>query len=141
MEHLGQFMSNHWALSASLFVIIALIYINEWFSQKRAPQSLSPQAAVEKINHEDAIVIDLRDQEAFSAGHIIHAIRSSEGDFQLPRMTKYKAKPIILVCSRGMQAQPIAVKLKSHGFLNVMTLAGGFTAWQSAGFPIVKGHK
>jgi rhodanese-related sulfurtransferase len=141
MEHLSQFMVNHWVLSLSLFVIIVLIYVNEWFSQKRAPQSLSPQASVEKINHEDAIVIDLRDQEAFSAGHIIHAIRASESDFQLPRMAKYKTKPIILVCSRGTQSQPLAVKLKSQGFLNVMTLSGGFTSWQAAGFPIVKGNK
>lgn len=141
MEQVSQFMMNHWALCLALVGILLLIYINEWFTKTKGPQALSPQLVVEKMNHDDAVVIDLRDQEAFSAGHIINAIRATADDFDLPRMDKYKQKPLILVCTRGIQAQTLANKLKSKGFVTPMVLSGGMTAWQSAGLPIVKGTK
>lgn len=141
MEQISQFINNHWPLCAAFIAILALIYVNEWVSQKRSAKSLSPQAAVEKINHESAVVIDLRDQEAFNGGHVINAIRAAASDFDLPRMNKYKEKSIILVCSRGLQSQSLAPKLKSNGFTNAMILDGGITAWQTAGLPLVKGTK
>jgi len=139
MEQLGQFIINHWALCLALVAIILLIYINEWLSQQQLAKALSPQQAVEKINHESAVVIDLRDQEAFSAGHIINAVRAAPDDFNLPRMDKYKTKSIILVCPKGTLSQTLAAKLKSQSFTDVMVLAGGLTAWQIAGLPLVKG--
>lgn len=141
MEQISQFIINHWALCLALVGIILLIQLNEWFTKTQGPQALSPQLVVEKINHDEAVVIDLRDQEAFSAGHIIHAIRATADDFDLPRMDKYKQKTVILVCTRGIQAQTVASKLKSKGFVNPAVLAGGLTAWQSAGLPLVKGNK
>lgn len=141
MEQLSQFIINHWALCAAFIAISALIYVNEWISQKFSIPTLSPQATVEKINHEAAVVIDLRDQDAFSAGHIINAVRAAANDFSQPRMNKYKDKTIILACARGVQAQSLAPKLKSSGFTNIMILAGGITAWQTAGLPLVKGNK
>lgn len=141
MEQMGQFIMNHWALCLALVGILLLIFVNEGFTKAMGPKILSPQLVVEKMNHDNAVVIDLRDQEAFGAGHIIHAIRAAVDDFNLPRMDKYKQKNVILVCTRGIQAQTLASKLKSKGFLNVMVLAGGITAWQSAGLPLVKGQK
>lgn len=141
MEHLSQFIVNHWPLWLAFFGILILIYINEWFTQKRAPASLSPQSVVDKINRDNAVVIDLRDQEAFSTGHIIHSVRASMDDFTLPKMAKYKKKSLILVCSKGIQSQPVASKLKTQGYEEVMILAGGITAWQNAGLPLVKGNK
>ncbi len=141
MEHITQFAINHWQLCLALVVLLILIGLNELFTQMTSPKALSPQSAVEKINHDSAVVIDIRNQEAFASGHIINAIRASAEDFSLPRMQKYKSKPIILVCSKGIQAQTLASKLKSDGFTSTMVLAGGMTAWQSAGLPLVKGNK
>jgi rhodanese-related sulfurtransferase len=141
MEHFSQFITNHWPLWLAFFGILILIYINEWFTQKRAPVSLSPQSVVEKINRENSVIFDLRDKEAFSAGHIIHAIRASAEDFTQPRMAKYKTKSLILVCTKGIHSQSLASKLKTQGYEQVMVLAGGLTAWQNAELPLVKGHK
>lgn len=141
LEQLQQFAARHWELSAAFMVIILLIYVNEWITLKKSAQVLSPQLAVKKMNHDDAVVIDLRDQEAFSAGHIINAIRIDPAESDKPKMAKYKAKPIILVCSSGNHSRTLAPKLKSNGFTDVMVLAGGLSAWQSAGLPIVKGNK
>lgn len=141
MEQLSQFVIHHWELCAALVAILLLILINELISQKKAILSLSTQSAVEKINRDDATVFDIRNQELFSAGHIINAIRVSSNDFDQPRLQKYKAKPIIIVCAKGIEAQALGNKLKSQGFINTMVLAGGLAAWQAAGLPLIKGNK
>lgn len=141
MEQISQFIIHHWALCFALIGIICLILINEWYTKTISPESLSPQMVVEKINHEDAVIIDLREQDAFSEGHIINAIRAAANDFDQPKMEKYKEKPLVLVCSRGIQAQALANQLKSKGFTSPMVLSGGISAWQAAGLPLVKGNK
>ena len=139
MQQLEQFITNHWGLWLALVAILSSIFINELISQKKRAKELSTAAAIDMINHENAIVIDLRDQETFRAGHIIDAIRASADDFNQPRMEKYKKKPLILVCAKGLQATTLATKLREQGFEQPMVLAGGVAAWQDAGLPLVKG--
>lgn len=141
MEQLSQFVINHWELWLALLVILILILINEVFTQRKKAQSLSPSAAVELINRENAAIVDLRDVEAFQAGHIIHAARVDADNFNLPKVEKYKSKPLILVCARGIQSETLAAKLREQGFERPMVLAGGMAAWLSAGLPTVKGKK
>lgn len=139
MEQLGQFILNHWTLWLALVVILLLIFVSELFAQKKRAKTLFPSAAVEMINHEDAVVIDLRDPELFRAGHIIDAICTPADDFNQKRMEKYKSKPLILVCARGIQSAALATKLREQGFVKPMVLAGGIAAWQNASLPLVKG--
>ena len=139
MQQLGQFVIHHWALCLTVVSILVLIFINEWVSQKNNAKQLSAAAAVDLINHEDALVIDIRDQELFRAGHILDAIRASADDFNQQRMDKYKKKPLILVCSKGIQAAALATKLREQGFEQPFVLAGGLAAWQEASLPLVKG--
>ena len=139
MEQLGQFITNHWELWLALVVILLMVFINELISQKKKGKELSPAAAVDMINHENAVVIDLRDAETYRAGHIINAICASADDFSQQRMDKYKTKPIILVCARGLQSATLAAKLREQGFTQPMVLAGGNTAWAAANLPLVKG--
>ena len=138
MEQLGNFIINHWPLWVALAIILVLIFINELTSQRKRAKELSPVAAVHLINEENAVVIDLRDAEAFRNGHIIHAIRASAEDFTEQRMDKYKARPLLLVCTRGLQAPTLAAKIRNQGF-DPIVLAGGITAWSAANLPLVKG--
>ena len=139
MEHLGQFITNHWQLWLALVIILLLIFINELLTQKKRAKELSPADAVDMINHENAVVIDLRDAELYRAGHIINAIPASVDDFAKPRMDKYKVKPLILVCARGLQSPALAAKLRTQGYVQPMVLAGGMSAWTAANLPMVKG--
>lgn len=139
MEQLIQFSSKHWSLCLALIVILFIIFINELLSQKRKEKELSTAGAIEMINHNDAIVIDIRDIKAWQAGHIIDSIHASEDDFTQQRMDKYKPKPILLVCAKGLQSPALAVKLRRLGFSDPMVLAGGIAAWQSDNLPLVKG--
>ncbi|KTD16703.1 rhodanese-like domain-containing protein [Legionella jordanis] len=138
-QQLGQFIINHWALWLAFLILLLLIFINELQTQKKRAKEVSPQAAVDLINHEGAVVIDLRDAELFGKGHIIDSIRATAEDFGQQRMEKYKTKPIILVCARGLQAAQLAAKLRNEGFSQPFVLAGGIAGWQAADLPVVKG--
>ncbi|KTD08609.1 rhodanese-like domain-containing protein [Legionella jamestowniensis] len=139
MGQLWQFIINHWALWLALIIILLLVFINEAQAQKKRAKELSPQAAVDFINHKEAVIIDLRDVETFRKGHIVDAIRASQDDFDEQRMDKYKERPIILVCARGLQSTQLATKLREKGFSEPLVLSGGIAAWQAAELPLVKG--
>lgn len=138
MEHLVQFTHNHWQLCLALVVILIIIFVHEYLALQKQGKTLTTEAAIELINHEHAVVIDLRTAELFKSGHIIDSIRASEADFNLPKMDKYKNKPIILVCARGVQSAALAATLRTKGFTQPMVLAGGIATWQSANLPLVK---
>lgn len=139
METLEQFILNHWVLWLALAVVLIVIFINEVLMQQKRAKELTPTQAVNAINHDDAVVFDLRDKEAFRAGHIIDSIRVDVDELSQKRMEKYKTKPVILVCARGVQAASVASKLKEQGFENTMVLSGGMSAWVSANLPVDKG--
>lgn len=141
MGQLIQFVQHHWELCLLFLAILLLVGINEFITQRTLPQMLSPQLAVEKMNHQDATLFDIRDQGSFQAGHVIHSIRIESSDFKESRMEKYKTKPIVLVCTKGIQAQSLASSLKKQGYTQVMVLEGGIEAWRTAGLPLVKGNK
>lgn len=141
MEQMGQFIINHGYLWSAFVIILFLIFVNELHSQRKRAKELSPQLAINMINHENAVVIDLRDVESFRKGHIIHAICATVDDFNQPEMDKYKTKSLILVCARGAQSVQLATQLREKGFQQPMALAGGIAAWQAADLPLIKGNK
>lgn len=139
MSQLSAFIIHHWELWLALIIVLLLIFINELYAQKKQAKSLSTAQAIDKINHDDAVIIDIREPDAFRAGHIIHALRMSADDFNQKRMDKYKTKPLILVCARGVQSATLATQLRTKGFMQATFLSGGIAAWQEANLPLVKG--
>ncbi|WP_419419131.1 rhodanese-like domain-containing protein [Legionella sp. D16C41] len=139
MGQLGHFIINHWLLWALLIVVLIAIFINEVAERRKQGEEIDPQSAVKLINDSNAVVIDLRDEENYRNGHIINAIRATAESFNNKQMDKYKTKPIILVCTRGVEAKTLAAKLRQQGFTQPIVLSGGINAWQSADLPLVKG--
>ena len=138
-KQLLSFIINHWSLWLAFFGVLALMFANEYITQKQGPKNLSAGAAVDAINRDKAVVIDMRDTEAFRQSHIVDAKNIPNAPIQ--KLEKYKSKPFILICSRGLQSSPLAVKLRKQGFTDVMVLTGGIAAWKAASLPLVKGKK
>ncbi|MDX1374511.1 MAG: rhodanese-like domain-containing protein [Burkholderiales bacterium] len=103
-------------------------------------QSVDTLQATQRINREDALVIDVRDAADVAKGKIIgaRAVPLAELAERAPGLRKNKEKPIIVYCGRGNQSQQAAAILRKHGYANVFNLAGGFAAWQQAGLPVEK---
>ncbi|MFA5959510.1 MAG: rhodanese-like domain-containing protein [Tatlockia sp.] len=139
MAQLGQFIINHWALWLALLLILLLIYVNELLARKKQAKSVSPQALVQLMNHEHAVVVDLRDADAFRSGHIIGAVRVTADAFKQQQMDKYKTSTLVLVCAKGILSASLAAQLQKEGFAKPFVLAGGMGAWQSADLPVIKG--
>jgi rhodanese-related sulfurtransferase len=93
---------------------------------------------VDLMNDDKAVLIDIRDKETFKNGHILNSIQTNPEDFDTQKMSKYKNKPIVLICSKGIQSQSLASKIKTKGF-EPLVLGGGLDAWQNADLPLVKG--
>lgn len=92
------------------------------------------------INRQDAVVLDVRETNDFSTGHIINArnIPASQLESRLTEIAKFKEKPVIVHCDNGQRSGSALAVLKKHGFNNVLSLRGGFAAWKQAGMPTEK---
>jgi len=142
MDNFLEFTGNHvllvLALTASFFVLV--------FSELRRKAggliAVEPTDAVRLINN-DAMIIDLRNAETYSKGHIVNAknIPYDEFDVSHEKIAKLKNKPIVTVCDQGASSNKATTALRKFGFDNVYGLKGGMSAWSQAGLPVVTGKK
>ena len=140
IEQLTQFMSHHWELAGLFVVLIALLMVVETRGKVRGILQLSPQQLVDSINHHNATLVDIRDPNAYAAGHIVGAVSINPQALEdsVKKLKKQKSKLVVVYGSAVNQANQLAVKLRQSGFSEVKCLAGGLSAWQNAGFPLVK---
>jgi rhodanese-related sulfurtransferase len=139
MQELTTFISFHPALSAALLLILILLMGVEFLRAKRQTFNIHPIQLTRLINHQQAVVIDIRPQEAYRKGHIIdaQAMTPSEIRENSKKLEKSKARPIILVCNTGIESQKIAAQLLKRGY-NAYSLSGGMRAWTEAQMPLIK---
>ncbi|OGV33548.1 MAG: sulfurtransferase [Legionellales bacterium RIFCSPHIGHO2_12_FULL_35_11] len=138
MLQFGQFIQNHWQFSLAFVIISFLIFINEYLTLQKQAKSISSEQAIDMMNNQNAVIIDLREPGLYKSGHIIDSIRASEADFKSGKLDKYKNSPIILVCTRGIQAAAVAKDIRTKDFKNPMVLRGGLDAWKEDKLPLVK---
>jgi rhodanese-related sulfurtransferase len=91
--------------------------------------SVSTAQAVQLMNREKGVLIDVSEPAEHAAGH-------PNGARHIPFTNK--ALPIVLVCPTGARASRAAALLRKAGYANAMALAGGFKAWREANLPVEK---
>ena len=101
---------------------------------------VSTLQATQLINREDALVIDVRDADAYAKGHILGAKSVPLADLarRAGDLEKHKSKAVIVSCQNGDRSSAAAATLRERGFSRVHPLNGGFVAWQQAGLPVEK---
>jgi len=102
--------------------------------------SLTAAGAVQLINREKAVVIDVCEVDEFAAGHVGGAknIPLNQLEAKLPGLVKNKALPVILVCRSGARSNRALGIAKKLGYEQAQSLAGGMGAWKSANLPLEK---
>jgi len=138
-QQLMQFVIKHWLMSSAFLGLLILLFIEEARSKGLGTQ-LSVQKAVDLINHEKAVVLDLRDKNAFKEGHIIDAINIPKADLDqnLNRIINFKQRPVIVVCPNGQQSVQVAQQLKKKGFEKAQALSKGIQGWKNESMPLKK---
>ena len=101
---------------------------------------LSAANAVQLINRERAIVVDVSDTEEFAQGHVGGARNVPVGQLEqrLPEVVRNKTLPLILVCPSGARANRALAVAKKLGYEKAQVLAGGLKAWKEANLPVEK---
>lgn len=102
--------------------------------------SLTANGAVQLINREKAVVVDVSEAEEFAAGHVGGAKNIPVGQLEekLPEAVKNKALPLILVCPTGARANRALGVAKKLGYEQAQVLGGGLNAWKEANLPLEK---
>ena len=132
------FFIENWYLFAAALVSGALLL---WplLNQAGGAGSVSAADAVQLINRERAVLIDVSEPSEYAAGHVAGSksvpLAGLEGSRDLP---KNKTLPLVVVCATGARATRAVVVLKKLGFENARSLAGGLGAWRAANLPIEK---
>ena len=100
--------------------------------------SLSAPLAVQMINRERAVVVDVSETDEFAQGHIGGAknVPLAQLEQRLQDAVKNKTVPLILVCATGARAQRAVATAKKLGYDKAQALAGGLTAWKDANLPV-----
>ena len=108
--------------------------------QGAATAGISPAGAVQLINREKAVVVDVCEESEFAAGHVGGAknVPLSSLETKLPGAVKNKTVPVILVCQSGARSARAVMIAKKLGYDNAQSLGGGLAAWKEANLPIEK---
>lgn len=139
MQDIFLFAQHHAMLSIALVVVLVLLTILEFIKSKRGTQQISPALATQMINHQNAIVVDIRSTEAFSTGHIVGSVSIpfAELENKYRKLDKSKTQPIIIADVAGVESARAVSILAKHGF-NALILAGGIRSWKAAEMPLTK---
>ena len=102
--------------------------------------ALSASGAVQLINREKAVVVDVSEIDEFAAGHVGGAKNVPFGQLEdkLSAAVKNKALPLILVCATGARANRAVAVAKKLGYEQAQALGGGLKAWKEANLPLEK---
>lgn len=141
MEQLIAFASNHALLSGAWGGIVLLLIYTTIKIQLSPVKKISTQELTFLMNREEGVVVDIRAEKEFNAGHILDAKhlsseKANKSDFVT--LEKYKDKPIIVVCAAGLTAVKVADSLYKAGFTKTSLLKGGMNSWLSGGLPVSK---
>ena len=142
MDKLLLFTGEHTVLVTLLMISFFVLVFSELRRKASGMVAVDPTAAVALINA-DGLVLDLRNQEAFSRGHIVNAknIPLDQLEANKAKIERYKNKPVVAVCDAGLSATRAVASLRNDGFVSAYTLKGGMNSWTQAGMPVVTGKK
>jgi rhodanese-related sulfurtransferase len=100
--------------------------------------SISPREAQALIAHGGLDIVDVREPNEWSRGHLpgarlvpLQKLRSNPKD-ELPR------DGIIFVCAAGVRSEAAARLADGLGRTNLYNLVGGTRSWANAGLPLVQ---
>ena len=136
LANLIEFVSTHFVLSGIFVTLLALLAFTE---MRKGGQSLGSRELTALINRDEGVVLDIRAQKDFSAGHIVGALHIPFEKIaaRMAELEKYKAKTIIVVDAMGQHAGAVSRDLKKAGY-NAAKLGGGIASWRGENLPLVK---
>lgn len=137
---ISEFTMNHPFLVIAFAVLLGVIFFNEMKIATQRFASLTPAAAVQLMNKEDVVVLDVREAAETIGGKIARAVQIPVGAVakRIAELEKHKDKTLLVYCKSGARSGVACKELGKHGFEKVYSLNGGLMAWQEAHLPLSK---
>jgi rhodanese-related sulfurtransferase len=132
-----KFILDNWQLIAIALTSGGLLL---WPVLKSSGGGLTAEAAVQLINREKAVVVDVGDAEEFAAGHVGGSknIPLNSLEEKLASSVKNKGLPLILVCQSGIRSTRAVAIAKKLGYEQAQSMVGGLKSWRAANLPLEK---
>jgi rhodanese-related sulfurtransferase len=131
-----QFLSEQWILVAALATTLTMLVLHE---TRKAGPALSINEAVQLVNSEGGVFLDIRDATDYGRGHITDAVHIPAAALasRTDELEKFREKPVVVVCKMGQSAGPATKTLRSQGFSRAQKLSGGMMEWDAQKLPVV----
>lgn len=139
MDRLLEYINHHpFVVSLAVALLLAVIAF-ELRVRRMGFAALHPQEAIRLMN-QGAAVYDLREAEAFAAGHIGNAkhLAADQRDKAADVLKKYREKFLVLYCEDGSVSSALARQLHAAGFTKTFNLRGGLATWRADGLPLAR---
>jgi rhodanese-related sulfurtransferase len=137
---LVQFIVSNF-LPISVAILSGLMLLWSIFGNRiRGIKEVDCTAALQLINHKNALVLDVRENDEYKAGHVLHSMLIPLGKLKqrLGELEKYRDQPVVVICRSGNRSGLACAILGKQGFTQAYNLAGGVIAWQKANLPLKK---
>jgi rhodanese-related sulfurtransferase len=134
------FIQNNLSLVFIAFTSGVMLLWSMFGLRLRGITEITAPEALQRMNHQQAVVLDVREDDEFGLGHILHARHIPLGALKerIAELDTNRNRPIIAVCRSGQRSASACAMLSKHGFPQASSLAGGMMAWQKAGLPTEK---
>jgi len=118
----------------SKFIVSLLLLMGCSFVQA-SDELVSPKEASVLTADKKAVIVDVREDDEWNAGHIAGAVHIplNQLEARLPELQSYKDTSIITQCQSGKRSLKALELLKSAGFSKVASMDGGIVAWRKDG--------
>ncbi|MFA7399269.1 MAG: rhodanese-like domain-containing protein [Sideroxydans sp.] len=133
-----QFLENNVLTVSITFISGYMLFWSYFGNRLRGIKEVDTHAAMNLINRQNAVVLDVREQTEYDAGHIINSrlISARALKERIGELEKFRERPIVVVCHSGSRATAATALLNREGFTQAHLLVGGVTAWKKASLPL-----
>ena len=131
------FLLNNWML-----ILVALLSGGMLIWQAKngggAQAGLTVADAVQKMNREKAVLVDVREAGEYANERIAQSknIPLAQLSEKLPQTVKSKSTPVLFFCEHGARSGRAAAIAKKLGYEQAYSVAGGMRSWKSANMPV-----
>ena len=86
------------------------------------------------------VLVDVREESEWAAGHLPGAVHIGKGVIErdVEKKIPDPATPLVLYCGGGYRSALVADALQKMGYLNVISMDGGWRGWIEGKLPIVR---
>lgn len=102
------------------------------------PADVDAQTVAAVKERDDVLVLDVREQWEYDAGHIPDITHIPMGEIANRLNEIPTDKTVIVTCQSGGRSSQITNLLRENGYDDVHNMTGGIVSWQNSGLPVEK---